>query len=108
MLSSVVVLLLLVGKLLDNRYLLSLLSALLLWDNVVTFGDEVSKIWSKKISGGTVLYALLRYGTAVEKVTVMLLASWYMTPRVCFAASSCFAIFTHLAISGASIYSLLK
>jgi len=57
--------------------------ALLLWDNVVTFGDEVSKIWSKKISGGTVLYALLRYGTAVEKITVMLLASWYMTPRGC-------------------------
>ncbi|KIJ43584.1 hypothetical protein M422DRAFT_253165 [Sphaerobolus stellatus SS14] len=51
-------------------------SALLIWDHVVTFGEEVSKIWSKKITGGSVLYVLLRYGTAVEKITIMLLASW--------------------------------
>jgi len=30
-----------------------------------------------------VLYALLRYGTLVEKISVMFLASWYMTPRGC-------------------------
>ncbi|KIJ44946.1 hypothetical protein M422DRAFT_251567 [Sphaerobolus stellatus SS14] len=55
--------------------------ALLIWDHVITFGEEVSKIWMKKISGGSVLYLLLRYGTAVEKITIMLLASWYMNPH---------------------------
>ncbi|KIJ44940.1 hypothetical protein M422DRAFT_779202 [Sphaerobolus stellatus SS14] len=55
--------------------------ALFIWDHVITFGEEVSKIWTKKISGGSVLYLLLRYGTAVEKISIMLLASWYMNPH---------------------------
>ncbi|KAF8969001.1 hypothetical protein BDZ97DRAFT_1915691 [Flammula alnicola] len=55
--------------------------ALLAWDHIITLHAEVSKMWLKKFSGTTVLYALLRYGTLVEKIAVMLLASWYMTPR---------------------------
>ncbi|KAG6918292.1 hypothetical protein DXG01_015384 [Tephrocybe rancida] len=51
------------------------------WDHVLTFGDEVSKIWSRKFSGATVLYCLLRYGTLVEKMSVMFLASWNMSPH---------------------------
>lgn len=57
--------------------------ALLVWDHLITFGAEVSRIWSRKFSGATVLYALLRYGTLLEKVSIMFLASWYMTPRGC-------------------------
>ncbi|KAF8186791.1 hypothetical protein BJ912DRAFT_1060064 [Pholiota molesta] len=57
--------------------------SLLAWDHIITLDAEVSKIWSKKFSGPTALYALLRYGTLVEKIAVMLLASWYMTERGC-------------------------
>ena len=56
--------------------------ALLIWDHVITFGQEVRRIWSPKLSGGTVLFAFLRYGTLVEKIAILLLASWYMTPNV--------------------------
>ncbi|KAG6850135.1 hypothetical protein H0H93_000520 [Arthromyces matolae] len=49
--------------------------ALLIWDHVVTFSAEVSKMWSQKFSGATVLYALLRYGTLFEKITILFLAS---------------------------------
>lgn len=56
--------------------------ALLVWDHIITFGAEVRKVWSQKIGGGSVLYLLLRYGTLFEKITVMFLASWYMTPHV--------------------------
>ncbi|RDB26733.1 hypothetical protein Hypma_005393 [Hypsizygus marmoreus] len=55
--------------------------ALLIWEHVITFGAEVSRIWSRKFSGVTVLYALLRYGTLLEKISIMFLASWYMTPK---------------------------
>ncbi|KAJ6584027.1 hypothetical protein DFH09DRAFT_911387 [Mycena vulgaris] len=58
-------------------------TALLIWDHVITFGAEVNKFWSRKFSGATVLYALLRYGTLFEKITVLFLASWYLTPHVC-------------------------
>lgn len=68
-------------KLIHSELILSI-AALLLWDHIITLGAEVSKIWSRKFSGPTVLYAFLRYGTLVEKIAVMLLASWYMTPRV--------------------------
>ncbi|KAJ7135690.1 hypothetical protein C8R44DRAFT_768862 [Mycena epipterygia] len=49
--------------------------ALLIWDHVITFGAEVRKVWCRKFSGATVLYALLRYGTLFEKITVLFLAS---------------------------------
>lgn len=39
-------------------------------------------MWSRKFSGATVLYAFLRYGTLIEKISVLLLASWYMSPEV--------------------------
>ncbi|GLB37021.1 hypothetical protein LshimejAT787_0400720 [Lyophyllum shimeji] len=55
--------------------------ALLIWDHAVTFGAEISRIWSRKFSGVTVLYALLRYGTLLEKISIMFLASWDMTLR---------------------------
>ncbi|KAJ7661142.1 hypothetical protein B0H17DRAFT_1337261 [Mycena rosella] len=58
-------------------------AALLIWDHVITLGAEVNKIWSRKLSGSTVLYALLRYGTLFEKITVLFLASWYLTPHGC-------------------------
>ncbi|KAJ7135665.1 hypothetical protein C8R44DRAFT_768832 [Mycena epipterygia] len=57
--------------------------ALLIWDHVITFGAEVRKVWCRKFSGATVLYALLRYGTLFEKITVLFLASWYLTPHSC-------------------------
>ncbi|KAJ7624869.1 hypothetical protein FB45DRAFT_88070 [Roridomyces roridus] len=71
--------------------------ALLVWDHVITFGAEVQNVWpsrpstggtanskpGRKLSGATVLYALLRYGTLFEKITVLLLASSYFTPRGC-------------------------
>ncbi|KAF9482963.1 hypothetical protein BDN70DRAFT_918751 [Pholiota conissans] len=60
--------------------------SLLAWDHIITLHAEVNKIWSKKFTGATVLYALLRYGTLVEKIAVMLLASWYMTPHGCNVA----------------------
>ncbi|KAJ7266349.1 hypothetical protein C8J57DRAFT_1329859 [Mycena rebaudengoi] len=47
------------------------------------FGTEVSRIWSRKFSGATVLYACLRYGTLFEKITVLFLASWYLSPHGC-------------------------
>ncbi|KAF8070104.1 hypothetical protein FPV67DRAFT_1754487 [Lyophyllum atratum] len=50
--------------------------ALLIWDHAITFGAEVSRIWSRKFSGATVLYALLRYGTLLEKISILFLASW--------------------------------
>ncbi|KAJ7487994.1 hypothetical protein FB451DRAFT_1226157, partial [Mycena latifolia] len=49
--------------------------ALLIWDHVITIGAEVNKVWSRKFGGSTVLYALLRYGTLFEKITVLFLAS---------------------------------
>ena len=55
---------------------------LLAWDHIITLRAEVTKMWPKKLSAPTVLYFLLRYGTLLEKVAVMLLASWYMTPHV--------------------------
>lgn len=57
---------------------------LLAWDHIITLHAEISKMWPKKLSAPTVLYFLLRYGTLLEKVAVMLLASWYMTPHVRF------------------------
>ncbi|KAJ7842149.1 hypothetical protein B0H13DRAFT_1909955 [Mycena leptocephala] len=42
---------------------------------------EVSRVWSRKFSGATVLYACLRYGTLFEKITVLFLASWYLSPH---------------------------
>ncbi|KAF9543835.1 hypothetical protein CPC08DRAFT_716638 [Agrocybe pediades] len=57
--------------------------ALLLWDHIITFGAEVNTMWWRKKSGGTALYTMLRYGTLFEKITVMFLASWYMTPHGC-------------------------
>ncbi len=56
--------------------------ALLVWDHIICFGAEVRRIWSRKFSGATVLYSLLRYGTLLEKITIMVLASWDMTPHV--------------------------
>ncbi|KAJ6477031.1 hypothetical protein C8R45DRAFT_1216809 [Mycena sanguinolenta] len=61
--------------------------ALLIWDWVITFPAEVQKIWCRKLSGSTVLYASLRYGTLCEKIIVLLLASWYLGPHgsdLCF------------------------
>ncbi|KAJ7483781.1 hypothetical protein B0H11DRAFT_2193053, partial [Mycena galericulata] len=60
---------------------LTLGKALLIWDHCITLGLEVRRIWSRKLSGSTVLYACLRYGTLFEKITVLLLASWYLTPH---------------------------
>ncbi|KAK7046509.1 hypothetical protein R3P38DRAFT_3257848 [Favolaschia claudopus] len=57
--------------------------ALLIWDWIITIPAEVRRVWSRKMSGSTVLYACLRYGTLFEKITVLLLASWYLTPHVC-------------------------
>ncbi|KAJ7367377.1 hypothetical protein DFH08DRAFT_837340 [Mycena albidolilacea] len=57
--------------------------ALLIWDHVITLSSEVRRVWSRKLSGSTVLYACLRYGTLFEKITVLLLASWYLTPHGC-------------------------
>ncbi|KAF7350771.1 hypothetical protein MSAN_01638300 [Mycena sanguinolenta] len=57
--------------------------ALLIWDWVITIPAEVQKIWCRKFSGSTVLYASLRYGTLFEKIIVLLLASWYLSPHVC-------------------------
>ncbi|KAJ7467602.1 hypothetical protein FB451DRAFT_1258944 [Mycena latifolia] len=57
--------------------------ALLIWDHVITIGAEVNKVWSRKFGGSTVLYALLRYGTLFEKIAVLFLASWYLTPHGC-------------------------
>ncbi|KAJ6476901.1 hypothetical protein C8R45DRAFT_1008192 [Mycena sanguinolenta] len=62
--------------------------ALLIWDWIITIPAEVQKIWGRKLSGSTVLYACLRYGTLCEKITVLLLASWYLTPHVCLPAST--------------------
>jgi hypothetical protein len=39
-------------------------------------------MWLRKFSGPTVLYTLLRYGTLFEKIAILFLASWYLTPRV--------------------------
>ncbi|KAJ7206847.1 hypothetical protein GGX14DRAFT_456935 [Mycena pura] len=60
--------------------------ALLIWDQVITFGAEVRSVWSRKLSGSTALYAMMRYGTLFEKITVLLLASWYLTPHGCNVA----------------------
>jgi len=57
--------------------------ALLIWDHCISLGLEVRRIWSRKLSGSTVLYACLRYGTLFEKITVLFLASWYLTPHGC-------------------------
>ncbi|KJA15539.1 hypothetical protein HYPSUDRAFT_48303 [Hypholoma sublateritium FD-334 SS-4] len=61
-------------------------TSLLAWDHIITLHAEISKMWPKKLSAPTVLYFLLRYGTLLEKVAVMLLASWYMTPHSCNVA----------------------
>lgn len=58
-------------------------AALLIWEHIITLGTEVRKVWLRKWGGSTVLYALLRYGTLLEKTTVLLLASWYLTPHGC-------------------------
>ncbi|KAF7324177.1 hypothetical protein MKEN_00640500 [Mycena kentingensis (nom. inval.)] len=64
--------------------------ALVIWDHAITFGEEVRRVWTcgRKFSGASVLYAMMRYGTLLEKIAVLLLASWYMTPQgfVCNAA----------------------
>ncbi|KAJ7436269.1 hypothetical protein B0H11DRAFT_2207196 [Mycena galericulata] len=65
----------------SSSTLLTLGKALLIWDHCITLGLEVRRIWSRKLSGSTVLYACLRYGTLFEKITVLLLASWYLTPH---------------------------
>ncbi|KAF7349449.1 hypothetical protein MSAN_01734900 [Mycena sanguinolenta] len=49
--------------------------ALLIWDWIITIPAEVQRIWCRKLSGSTVLYACLRYGTLCEKIIVLLLAS---------------------------------
>lgn len=58
------------------------MAALLVWDHIICMGAEVRRIWCRKFSGATVLYCLLRYGTLLEKITIMVLASWDMTPHV--------------------------
>ncbi|KAJ7219663.1 hypothetical protein B0H12DRAFT_1224329 [Mycena haematopus] len=55
--------------------------ALLIWDWVITISAEVQRIWSRRLSGSTILYACLRYGTLCEKITVLVLASWSITPH---------------------------
>ncbi|KAJ6571462.1 hypothetical protein B0H19DRAFT_1255430 [Mycena capillaripes] len=57
--------------------------ALLIYDHVITLAEEVNRVWSRKVSGATVLYACLRYGTLFEKIAVLFLASWYLTPDGC-------------------------
>ncbi|KAH9480668.1 hypothetical protein JR316_0007268 [Psilocybe cubensis] len=82
--------------------------ALLIWDHVITFGREVQIFWSRKISGPAILYGLLRYGTLFEKIAVMLLASWYMTPHGCNVAVR-FQIFPMILRSlGYGMFSALR
>ncbi|KAJ7764026.1 hypothetical protein DFH07DRAFT_1017015 [Mycena maculata] len=70
--------------------------ALLVWDHVITFGGEVHKVWSRKLSGSTLLYVLLRYGTLFEKITVLFLASWYLTPHE--------LVFSHFGVPALSAF----
>ncbi|PPQ75249.1 hypothetical protein CVT26_014814 [Gymnopilus dilepis] len=82
--------------------------ALLIWDHVITFGAEVRCMWSRKFSGPTVLYSLLRYGTLVEKIVILLLASWYLDPRGCDVAVR-FQIFPMILRSvGFGLFSALR
>ncbi|KDR84644.1 hypothetical protein GALMADRAFT_262786 [Galerina marginata CBS 339.88] len=82
--------------------------ALLIWDHVITFGREVHSMWGRKFSGPTVLYGLLRYGTLFEKIAIMFLASWYMTPHGCDLAVH-FQIFPMILRSiGFGLFSALR
>ncbi|KAJ7053392.1 hypothetical protein C8F01DRAFT_1375270 [Mycena amicta] len=82
--------------------------ALLIWDHIITFGEEVRRVWTRKVSGATALYAMMRYGTLFEKITVLLLASWYITPHGCNIAVR-FQIFPMLVRTiGFGLFSSLR
>ncbi|KAE9396653.1 hypothetical protein BT96DRAFT_884594 [Gymnopus androsaceus JB14] len=45
--------------------------AMLIFDHLITFGDEVERIWKRKFTGATVLFALNRYLTPVQFALIL-------------------------------------
>ncbi len=45
--------------------------ALLYYDFVITFPDEVKCIWQRKFSGATILFCINRYGTLLAQTLVI-------------------------------------
>ncbi|KAH8829595.1 hypothetical protein DL96DRAFT_1064930 [Flagelloscypha sp. PMI_526] len=39
---------------------------MLVYDHCITFGDEVERIWKRKMTGASILFLINRYGTAIQ------------------------------------------
>lgn len=64
----------------DRRHfvLTPFLTALLYFDFVITFPQEVQRIWSRRFSGATIVYLLTRYSALFERI-IFLVSLFLMT-----------------------------
>ena len=44
---------------------------LIILDHVMTFTDEVQRVWRRKFSGATLIYLITRYVATFERITLM-------------------------------------
>lgn len=56
--------------------------ALVLYEHAITLGTEVQQIWSRRLSGATVLFIMTRYLIFLDQILVMISLSAIRTLEV--------------------------
>ncbi|KAL4251418.1 hypothetical protein ABKN59_005594 [Abortiporus biennis] len=63
-----------------ENYCILASSVLLFFDTILTFPKEVQRIWRRRFTGATFIYALTRYVNVVERIT--LVVSLFIQPAL--------------------------
>lgn len=45
--------------------------ALLWFDHIISFNEEVQRIWQRKFTGATLLFLITRYSATLERITLV-------------------------------------
>ncbi|KAI0918344.1 hypothetical protein AcV5_002352 [Taiwanofungus camphoratus] len=59
------------SRLVVENYCIIASAALLFFDFCITFTTEVQRIWSRRFSGATIIFLIVRYAALAERITLV-------------------------------------